>query len=217
VLVAVVVAALPLADAPDRENIRLKHLREALVHDPRLLIVMLLGMFLYIGAEHIPNIWLAEFQVETFGSSQGAAAVALAVFFGGMMVGRFFSVRLTRFLPASRILGISAALMAVFIVITAVAPSFAVSEVCIFLTGIGASASYPMLSSYVGRFPPKYSGLLFSTVTLVVIVSGAVFAYVAGPVAESLGMRTAIGIAAAPAAALAVLSLFLPGRAQGTA
>jgi len=217
VLMAVVVTILPLADVTSRENIRLRQLREALTHDPRLLAALLLAMFLYIGAEHILNIWLAEFQVETFGASQGAAAVALAVFFGGMMVGRFFSVRLTRYLAASRILAISSALMAVFIVVTAFAPSFVVSEICIFLSGLGASASYPMLSSYVNRFPAKYSGLLYSTVTLVVIVSGAVFAYAAGPVAESLGMRTALGLAAVPAAAVVALSFLLPGRAPDAA
>jgi len=213
VVMAMVFTVLPLADVTSRENIRARQLREALTHDPGLLTVLLIAMFLYIGAEHILNIWLAEFQVETFGASQGAAAVALGVFFGGMMVGRFFSVRLTRYLAASRILALSSVLMAVFITVTAVAPSFAVSEVFIFLSGLGASASYPMLSSYVSRFPAKYSGLLFSTVTLVVIVSGAVFAYGVGPAAESLGMRTALGLAAVPAVAVTALSFLLPGRA----
>ncbi|MBN1629802.1 MAG: MFS transporter [Thermoleophilia bacterium] len=211
VVMATVITLLPLADVPGRANIRLRHVREAAGWAPGLLAVMLTAMFMYIGAEHILNIWLAEYQVQTFGAGQGAAAVALALFFGGMMVGRLASVRLTRRFAASRILAVSSAFMAVFIVVTAFAPSFAASEVCISLTGLGASASYPMLSSYVNRFPAKYAGLLFSTVTLVVIVSGAVFAYAAGPVAEALGMRTSIALAAVPAAIVVVLSFFLPG------
>ncbi|MBN1629798.1 MAG: MFS transporter [Thermoleophilia bacterium] len=212
VVMALAIAALPLADVPERENIRLRQFREAVTWAPGLLAVVLIAMFFYIGAEHILNIWLAEFQVETFGSSQGAAAVALGLFFGGMMVGRLASVRLTRHVGASRILAVSSGLMAVFIVVTAFAPSFAVSEVCIFLVGVGASASYPMLSSYVNRFPAKYSGLLFSLVTLVVVVSGAVFAYAAGPIAEALGMRAAIGLAAIPAALVVALSFLLPRK-----
>ncbi len=214
---AVVLAILPLADVPDRQNIRFRHLREAAMHSPRLLALMLVGVFLYIGAEHILNIWLPEFQVETFGASQGAAAVAVALFFGGIMVGRFFSARLTRRLVASRILAMSCALMSVLIVVTAFAPSFAVSEFLIFLVGLGASASYPLLSSYVGRFPATYSGLLFSAVTFVAIVSGAVFAYVAGPIADALGMRTAIGLAAVPAAAVVALTFLMPKRASEAA
>ena len=211
-VMAVAITALPLADVPGRENIRLRHFREAVTWAPGLLATMLVAMFFYIGAEHILNIWLAEFQVETFGASQGAAAVALGLFFGGMMVGRLLSVRLTRRLVASRILAVSCGLMAVFIVAIAFSPSFAVSELCIFLAGLGASASYPMLSSYVNRFPAKYSGLLFSLVTLVVVVSGAMFAYAAGPAAEALGMRTAIGLAAIPAVLVVALSFFLPKR-----
>ena len=212
-LVGFGVLALPLADVPGRENIRLRQFRAAVMYAPRLLVLVLAGMFLYIGAEHILNIWLAEYQVETFHSSQGAAAASLALFFGGMMVGRFLSLPLTRRLATPRILAVSSALMTVFMVLTAFAPSFAVSEILVFLTGLGASAAYPMLSSYINRFPAKFSGLVFSLITLVVVVSGAVFAYAAGPVAEALGMRTAVALGAVPAAAVLALSFSLPKRA----
>jgi predicted MFS family arabinose efflux permease len=210
VLMGFAILALPLADVPGRENIRLRHLREAVVCAPRLLAMVLGGMFLYIGAEHILNIWLAEFQVQAFGASQGVAAVALALFFGGMMVGRFVAVPLTRRLSTPRILAVSSGLMAIFIVLTAFARSLAASEVFIFLAGFGAAAAYPMLSSYINRFPAKFSGLVFSLITLVVVVSGAVFAYAAGPVAEVLGMRGALALAAVPAAAVLALSFLLP-------
>jgi FHS family L-fucose permease-like MFS transporter len=211
--VGLAVLALPLADVPGRENIRLRQLREAAVLDPRLLAMILGGMFLYIGSEHILNIWLAEFQVETFGASQGAAATALALFFGGMMVGRYLSVPLTRRLATPRILALSSASMAMFMVLTAFASTFAASEVFVFLAGLGASAAYPMLSSYINRFPAKFSGLVFSLITLAVIVSGAVFAYAAGPAGQALGMRAAVALAAVPAVAVLVLSFFLPKRA----
>jgi predicted MFS family arabinose efflux permease len=211
-LIAFAMAALPLADVRGRENIRLRQMREAISFAPRLLALILGTMFLYIGAEHILNIWLGEFQVQTFGASQGVAATGLALFFGGMMAGRYLSVPLTRRLPASRILAISCLSMAAFILLTAFMPKLVASQVFTFLVGLGGSAAYPMLSSYVNRFPAKFVGLIFSFITLIVIVSGAVFAYGAGPVAEALGMRVAIGLAAVPALAVVVLSFFLPLR-----
>lgn len=216
VFIALIIAALPLADVPARENIRFRHVREAVAAAPGLLSLMLGAMFLYIGAEQILNIWLGEFQVEAFGASQGTAATALALFFAGMMVGRYLAVPLTRRFVASRILAVSCAAMAVFIVLTAFVPALAVSQVCVFLTGLGGSAAYPMLSSYINRFPTKFTGLIFSLITLVVIVSGAVFAYVAGPVAELIGMRAALALAAAPAVVVVGLSFLLPlpGRSQ---
>ncbi len=209
-LIAFAMMALPLADVPGRENVRLSQLRATVRYAPRLLSMILLGMFLYIGAEHILNIWLSEFQVETFAVSQGVAATALALFFGGMMAGRYLSVRLTRHLGASRILAASAGLMAAFILLTALVPTLAISQICVFLTGLGAAASYPMLSSYINRYPAKFAGLIFSMITLVVIVSGAVFAYAAGPAAEAFGMRVAIALAAIPAVAVVGLSFLLP-------
>jgi fucose permease len=209
-LIAFGMAALPLADVKGRENLRFRHMREAVVSAPGLLAMILLGMFLYIGAEHILNIWLAEFQVMTFGAGQGTAATALALFFAGMMAGRYLSVPLTRRLTASRILAMSAGVMAVFILLTALLPTLVGSQVCVFLAGLGGAATYPMLSSYINRFPAKSTGFIFSLITLVVIVSGAVFAYVAGPVAEALGMRAALALAAVPAFAVVALSFFLP-------
>ncbi len=215
-LTAVAFLAIPLANVPGRENIRLPQFRELIRFDPRVLGVVLGAMFVYIGAEHILNIWLAEFQIETFGAGQGAAALALTLFFAGMLGGRFFTVPLTRRVVAWKMLAVSGLLMALFAVLTAFAPSLAVSEVTIFLAGLGASPSYPLLSSYINRFPAKYSGLVYSLITLAVIVSGALFAYVVGPAAEALGMRTALALSAAPALGLVILAFFLPRKSLGT-
>jgi fucose permease len=215
-LTALAFLAVPLANVPGRENIRLPQFRELLRFDPRLLGVVLGAMFVYIGAEHILNIWLAEFQIETFGVGQGAAALALTLFFGGMMGGRFITVPLTRRVVAWKMLAVSGLLLALFTVLTALAPSFFVSELTIFLAGVGASPSYPLLSSYINRFPAKYSGLVYSLITLSVIVSGALFAYVVGPAAEALGMRAALALAAAPALGLVVLTFFLPRTSRAS-
>ena len=214
VVIALGIAALPLADVPGRVNMRLRHMREAVASSPGLLSLVLGAMFLYIGAEHILNIWLGEFQVETFGASQGMAATALALFFAGMMIGRYLAVPLTRRFAASRILAMSCLLMAFFIVLTAFVPHLVVSQVCVFLAGFGGSAAYPMLSSFINRFPTRFTGLIFSLITLVVIVSGAVFAYAAGPAAEALGMRTAMSLAAIPALLVVGLSFLLPKRSS---
>lgn len=214
-VIALAFIAVPLADVRERENLRWRHVRELASVDPRLLGLIVLAMFLYIGAEHIFNIWLAEFQVQSFGTSQGVAAVALALFFAGMMAGRYLAVPLTRRIAGARMLAISGGLMAVFALLVAFSPSLLLSEVFIFLAGLGGSVSYPLISSYINRFPVKFAAPVSSLLTLVVVVSGAIFAYLIGPAAEALGMRWALALAAAPAAAVAVLAFFLPrSRAQ---
>ncbi len=202
--------AVPLADVRERENLRRRQAKELARCNPRLLTLVLAAMFLYIGAEHIFNIWLAEFQVLSFGIGQGAAALALAVFFAGTMAGRYLAVPLTRRVVAARMLSVSGLLLAVFCLLVAFSPTFVLAEVFIFLAGLGGSVSYPLISSYINRFPVKYAGPVSSLMTLVVVVSGAVFAYGVGPAAESLGIRWALSLSAAPALALAAIALFLP-------
>jgi len=212
-LFAFAMMALPLADVPGRENLRLHHMKEALRPNPRLLVTMLVAMFFYIGAESTLNIWVSEYQVDTFGVKQGVAAVALALFWSGMMAGRYLAVPLTRRLASRSILAVSCAAMAVFALLTALAPTFPLAEAGVFLTGLAGSAAYPMLSSYISRFPSLDAGLLYSIITFVVIVSGAVFGYVAGPIGAAMGMRMAIGLAAVPALAVLVFSFLLPTSA----
>ena len=102
----------PLPDMPGRQNIRFRQIAEIWRHNPRLLILILLALWLYVGAENIFNVWLAKFQIDTFASSASRAGLTVSLFWLGLTIGRFGMVRLLARVPPHRIVFAAACFMA---------------------------------------------------------------------------------------------------------
>lgn len=214
VIVALLLMALPFADVPERRNLRVSNLRGLVDSRGRLLAIMLAAIFLYVATEGMMGVWLPKHQVDTFAASPARAALGLTLFWAGITVGRYLAVPLTRRWSAARLLAGFAALEAVFIAGTALAPSLVLSQVFAFLAGLGASACWPLVACYTPRFPGWYSGVVYSLMMLAGTAAYAVFSYLVGPAAEVLGLSAALALAAVPA--LGVLGLsFALGRVAG--
>jgi fucose permease len=214
-LVAVVLTMLPFADVPERRNLRLSHLKGVVSGRSRLLALMLACIFLYVATEGMMGVWLPKHQVDSFAADPAAAAVSLTLFWAGITVGRYLAVPLTRRGSPARLLAGFAAMEAVFIVGTALAPSLLLSQVFAFLAGLGASACWPLVACYTPRFPGWYSGVVYSLMMLAGTAAYAVFSYLVGPAAEALGLSVALALSAVPALGVAALSFAL-GRAADT-
>lgn len=205
-LLAVTLAVMPLADIPDRHNVRLHHLGSAVRMNPRLLFGMVVGGFMYVGAEMTLNIWLPKFQLDTFGGGDAWASLSVTLFWVGLVAGRIIVMPLTRRFAPSRILAICSCALAVMALGIAVAPTQRVSLLLVVGAGLGASASFGMIGSYAREFPGWYCGIASSIFVLATGVASVVFPYVTGPVASAGGFRLAIAVAAAPAAICGLLS-----------
>ena len=206
---AVALTALPVLDIPGRENLRLRQVRDVVSFNPRLLTVMLAAAFTYIGAEFILNVWLSKFEIDTLGASHTWASLVVTMFWIGLVAARLVLVPFTRRVLASRLLVGCMAVMAVFSLGLAVAPSTEVSLVVSFFAGLGASAAYPLICSYSGKFPHWHSGVVFSAAIFVSGFGRLIFPYVIGPLAAATTFRVALGLAAVLAAATIVLGFVL--------
>ena len=208
-VMGVVQAALPLTDIPGRENLRYRQLREVAGFAPRFLGVMLLATFLYVGSESTISVWLAKFEADSFGASAAWAALAVTLFWAGIMVGRYLTVSLTRRYRSSRLLACFAAVLAVFAVAVGVSPVQALSQVSAFLCGLGASAIFSLISGYSSKFPGWYASVVYSAVMVAAMLGSTVFPYLTGPLAQSAGFRVAISFTAVPAVIVLGLSFVL--------
>jgi MFS family permease len=85
------------------------------------------------------------------------------------------------------------------------------SIVMAFISGLGASAAFPLILGFSGKFPAWHAGVVFSAVVLAGAVGRIVFPYLIGPLAHSAGFRWAMGLAFVLAAAGALLAFFLHG------
>jgi MFS family permease len=102
-------------------------------------------------------------------------------------------------------------IMAVFALGVAVANSVPLSMVMAFCSGLGASAAFPLIMGFAGKFPAWHAGVVVSAVVLAGAVGRLVFPYLIGPLAHSAGFRWAMGLAFLLAAAGALLAFFLHG------
>lgn len=208
---AILITSRPLSNIEGRQNLTLGRFRGVVSFNPALFWVVLATCVAYIGAEFILNVWLPKFQIDVFGVSKTTASYSVALFWVGLIIGRLVVARLTKRFSASRILTTGLAMMAVFALGVALAGSVPLSMVMAFLSGLGASASFPLIIGFSGRFPAWHAGVVYSAVVLAGAVGRIVFPYLVGPIAHAAGFRWAMGLAFALAAVGALLAFFLYG------
>ena len=205
---AVVLAVVPLADIPDRENLRLRQLKALAGFNPKLLAGLAVASFLYMGAEMALVTWLPKFQVDVYFSTEVWAGLSVTFYFVGQVVGRLVSIPLTRrFLPSTLLLG-ACTVLAVFTAIVGMAPTQTLSMVLVFLAGLGSSSTFSLLGSYSAKFPLWYAGVVYSAYQVAGGVGSMLMPYMIGPLADGVSFRAAISFCAIPFLILAGMALF---------
>jgi fucose permease len=208
---AIFVTSRPLSDIEGRKNLTWGRLRGVVSFNPALFWAVAASCLLYIGSEFIMNVWLPKFEIDVFGVSKTTASIAVALFWCGLIIGRVSVIPLTKRYSASRLLLAGMAVMAVFALGVAVSNSVPLSMVMAFFSGMGASAAFPLIVGFSGKFPAWHAGVVFSALVMAGAVGRIVFPYLIGPIAHSAGFRWAMGLAFVLAAAGALLAFFLHG------
>jgi fucose permease len=216
VAVAIVLLILPIADVPERENLRGRQLKAVASAHPLLLAVILASTFLYVCVEGTLYVWLAKFHVDLFGAGPETAALSVTLLWTGMVVGRYLAGALTRFASPARLLVVFASILAVFVGGLALAPNLVVSELFSFFAGFGASACWPLISCYTPRFPGWQAGVVFSGMMLVGTMANTVSPYLFAPAVASMGFRPAIALWIIPVLGVIGLAFALEQAAMRT-
>ena len=216
VLLALLLTAVPISNITGRENLRWRQVRDVVGYNPALFFGIMISGMLYVGAEFVLNVWLPKFTIDTFGTTKTLASQVVALFWGGLVIGRLIVLTQTKRIPTSRLLMINAAGMAVFALGIALSTSLPMVMVMAFLCGMGTSASYPLIISFSARFQGWHSGVVYCGMVMGSGFGRLIFPYVVGPIAETFGFRLAMGLAFVLAVAVSLLSLLLR-RASGEA
>ncbi len=210
-MLAILITSRPLSNIEGRRNLTWSRLRDVIGFSSGLFWAVVVASVLYIGAEFILNVWLPKFEIDVFGVSKGVASVAVALFWIGLIIGRLTVVYLAGRYAASRLLMTGLAVMAVFALGVTVSNSVSLSMVMAFFAGMGASACFPLILGFSGKFPAWHAGVVYSAVVLAGAVGRIIFPYLIGPIAHSAGFRWAMGLAFVLAAAAALVAYFLHG------
>ena len=162
----------------------------------RHLLLAVLGIFLYVGAEVSVGSFLVNYlsQPSIGNMTEKAAALYVTFYWGGLMVGRFFGAGITQKLRAGPVLGV-AAIIAFCLVLTSMFTFGHVAMWSIILVGLFNSIMWPNIFALglagLGRLTNKGSSMLVSAV-----LGGALLPLLQGFVADHIGIHHAFVVAA---------------------
>lgn len=152
--------------------------------------------------EGAPADWSA-IRLERLGTGPGTAALGLAAFMAGMLVGRLVGDHLTDRFGGAAVLRGGMTLVAAGLLAGALADHPAAFAVGLVLAGAGASALFPLAFSAAGTTPGVAPGTGAATVSLAARLGFLAEPVLMGALAEVLGLRWAFVVVGAVALAIA--------------
>lgn len=144
-------------------------------------------LLLYVGAELGISTWISEYFVRALRASQFSGAIAVSIFWAGMLAGRFtLSVAYRGSRQEYVVLGL-AALSAAAIGLILVLRSTWLVAAAVFLTGVGFSGIYPLSLAIVGRY--HRTGMAVGAVTTGGGIGSFTFPFLMAVLAQTMGIR----------------------------
>ncbi len=170
------------------------------------LILGMLGIFTYVGAEVAIGTFLVNYIIELMAMPETEAATYVAIYWGGAMVGRFLGIFTLREYAPGKVLSVHA-LLAIALILISVNSSGLLSVYTIILVGLCNSVMFPTIftlgiKNLNGGEAHKGSGLLATA-----ILGGAIVPVLTGQVLDGYGFRLAFMIPVVCYAYIAVLGL----------
>ena len=163
----------------------------------RHLVLGVLGIFLYVGAEVSIGSFLINFIGEPHiaGLSHADAAHYVSMYWGGALVGRFIGFAVMRYVSPGKSLAVTA-LGSILLVLTATFTQGNVAMYAIIAVGLCNSIMFPTIFSMalhgLGKFTGQGSGFL-----CMAIVGGAVVPFIQGILADTIGLQISFLVPAA--------------------
>lgn len=162
---------------------------ETPVWSHRHLVLGVLGIFLYVGAEVSIGSFLVNYLglEEVMGMEPSRAAHFVALYWGGAMVGRFAGAVVMRWIKPQVVLSWNG-LLAIGLVLLAITNTGAIAMWAILLVGLCNSIMFPTIFSLALRGLDSQSGQASGFLCLA-IVGGAVVPLLQGVVADAVGLH----------------------------
>ena len=146
--------------------------------------LMVLGIFLYVGAEVGLNSWIASYLKESFNLDiEKMATLGIGFFLTALAVGRLLGSVILSFMSAKRFFIVSS-IIGVLSILGLFMPVKEVAIACVFLAGLSFANIFPLIFSILIDSKPEKSGEL-SGLLCMAIFGGAVIPYLMGLIADS--------------------------------
>jgi len=147
------------------------------------ILAMVLGLFLYVGAEVGMGSWIATYLKENYGFDiKTFATLGIGFFYLSLMVGRLLGSIILNWLNPKRFF-IVTSIVSTLSIAGLFAGNLTLSIICIFLIGLGFANVFPLVFSIVIDEAPHKSNEL-SGLMIMAIVGGAIMPLLMGALAD---------------------------------
>lgn len=153
----------------------------------RFILVMVIGIFVLVGADVGMNANIANFLQTSFGLSLENASLGISIYFMALMIGRLSGAIILNWVSSRKLLVITSVVALASLVAMLLVPSLILARVAIFMVGLGSANLFPLIFSIsVEKMPDRaneVSGLMIMAVS-----GGAFFPPVMGMVSTHAGV-----------------------------
>ena len=148
---------------------------------------------LYVGVELSIGNWAFTYLQTAYGAGDAIAGAATALFWGGIMCGRFAMGTVgARVTPHQLIVG-NAVVAAFALAATVAAPTLPVAVIALTAVGVAIANIFPAAIAIAGEEYPHAVGTVTGALIAMGGLGGAVFPWLVGIVAERASLRVALG------------------------
>lgn len=154
-----------------------------------LLILFFLILLLYVGAELGISTWVAEYFVESFGTSAAVGAYMVSVFWMGLLAGRLGLSFWYRGRRQAELLLVLAGTCTVALLYAVLMKGALAAGVGFFLSGLGYSAIYPVVMALVGERFSRAQGVAVGFVATGGGIGAFAFPFLMAAIADRFGIR----------------------------
>jgi fucose permease len=180
------------------------------------IIVAALALFCYISLEVSMGTWSKPYMTELFGGAANPGAVAragliLSLFGAAMMVGRFLTSTVKNLTAIGiRLIAVLALVSLAAILVMITTNSATIATAAVVLTGLVFAPIFPTIVGVTfAKFEPRLYGSIFGIIFAIGLLGGTFVPQIVGSLSVGATIQQSLGIVAAMAALLFVISLFL--------
>jgi len=156
-----------------------------------LVLLMVLGIFLVVGADVGMNSNIANYLQKNFDVSLEEASRGISYYFAALMISRFIGAVLLNFIKPKTFLILTTLLTIISLIGMILSPNALVGKVFIFLAGLGSGNLFPLIFSItVNKLPERVNEI--SGLMIMAVSGGAIIPPLMGLVSQNFGGTASI-------------------------
>lgn len=159
----------------------------------KFILLMVLGIFVTVGADVGMNSNIANFLQNQFNLSLENASLGISIYFTALMIGRFLGAVLLNWISPRNFLFITTLIALGSLVGFIAAPSLLLARVGIFMVGLGSANLFPLIFSIaVDKMPERVNEI--SGLMIMAVAGGAFIPPIMGYVSSTFGVVASFSV-----------------------